>query len=128
MSEGDPDVVKVNTMDAYEVYQEGVQALGRGEFEADVRLLRQSQTLQPHFATARRLAKALQAKGESAEARAFRRIAHELNPRSDAAAIEHAEDLFAQGEAERAKGLALIVLKRNSTYGPAEALLARTKT
>ncbi len=106
---------------AYRLYLRALAALDDDTDEAED-LLRRSLAKESHFKTHHELAKLLLRAGRTDEAERHFEAAHDTNPRNDRAATDYARVLCG-GDVRRATQILTGVLSRNSTYGPAKALL-----
>lgn len=105
-------------------YNGGRAVLEQGDVDQAIFKLLQSFAIQPHGATARKLADAFERRGDIPSEDSWRRRAYEVQPNSDVIAVQYARSLVRNGNTSAAATVLQGVLKRNATYGPAKELLA----
>jgi Flp pilus assembly protein TadD len=110
-----------------DLYFRGATLLRAGDAEAAVPVLLEAFELDPHPATARKLAAAFEHLGRQPEADQYWAAAYSLAPNNDAVAVGYAGALVRGGDTLRAREVLAAVLRRNDSYGPAQRLLDQIK-
>lgn len=107
----------------YELYLEGCELIGGGEYSKAVGKLLASIEEMPHFKTYERLSECYSALGDIEKAFDCAFKAYSQNPRNDKAALRYAEMLIRYDrDISRAREVLKEILARDPSYKPARAM------
>jgi tetratricopeptide (TPR) repeat protein len=106
----------------FEQYQRGLILQRNGNHQDALRCFYRSMELSPHFKTCQRIAQSLRALGQLDESDSYIEKAFQLNPNNSQAATEYAEMLANHANMDQAMAILDEVLRKNTSYGPAQRL------